>query len=248
MQLRLTFVLAVTIAPALAAQSPGKFPPDSLVNVKVIPKSTPIPDVIGRMRNFTSYLGVRCPFCHVGQEGRPLSEFDFASDQKRTKVVARQMMLMVEDINRRLDTIPNPTAVGLQVTCATCHHGVTIPMPLSGVMESIASSAGADSAIRAYKALRQRYYGADAYNFQESSLNIAAFRLGRASHFPEAFALLGLNEEMFPGSSGMYVFRGNITLMQGDTAAAAKAFREAIRLDPQNDEAKFRLKNIGQQP
>jgi hypothetical protein len=248
MPLRLTIALVVTLPAALAAQTPGKFPPDSLVNVKVIPKSTPVRDVIGRMRNFTSYLGVRCPFCHVGEEGRPLSEFDFASDKKRTKLVARQMMLMVEEINRRLDTIPDPTAVGLQVTCATCHHGVTIPMPLSAVMEQVASSAGADSAIRAYKALREKYYGADAYNFGESSLNIAAFRLGRASKYPEALALLGLNEELYPGSSAMYVFRGNITLMQGDTVAAAKAFREAVRRDPKNEEAKGRLRDIGQQP
>jgi cytochrome c-type biogenesis protein CcmH/NrfG len=46
----------------------------------------------------------------------------------------------------------------------------------------------------------------------------------------------------------MYVFRGNISLMQGDTTAAAKAYREAIRRDPTNEEAKGRLKNIGQQP
>ncbi len=248
MQLRLTIALAVTCASAVTAQTIHKFPPDSLVNVKVIPKSTPVRDVIGRMRNFTSYLGVRCTFCHVGEEGRPINEYDFVSDQKRTKQVARQMMLMVEEINRRLDSIPNPTAVGLQVTCATCHRGVSIPMPLSTLMETVAGSAGADSAIRAYKALRQRYYGADSYNFGESTLNISAFRLARASKFPEAFALLGLNEEMFPGSSGMYVFRGNISLMQGDTVAAGKAFREAIKRDPLNDEAKGRLKDIGQQP
>ena len=49
----------------LAAQAPGHFPPDSLINVKVIPKSTPVMQVIGMMRNFTGALGVRCPFCHV---------------------------------------------------------------------------------------------------------------------------------------------------------------------------------------
>lgn len=248
MRLRLTIVLLMTLTPGLAAQVSHKFPPDSLVNVKIIPKSTPVLDVIGRMRNFTSYLGVRCTFCHVGEEGRPISEYDFASDEKRTKLVARQMMLMVEEINRRLDTIPNPTAQGLQVTCATCHHGLSIPMPLSTLMETLAGSAGADSAIRAYKALRQRYYGADAYNFGESTLNTAAFRLGRSSHYPEAFALLGLNEELFPGSSDMYVFRGNISLMQGDTVSAGNAYREAVKRNPQNDEAKGRLRNIHQQP
>jgi hypothetical protein len=70
-----------------SAQPAGKFPPDSLVNTKVIPHATPVADVVGVMRNFTSALSVRCTFCHVGSEGQPLSEFDFASDQKRNKIV-----------------------------------------------------------------------------------------------------------------------------------------------------------------
>jgi len=47
-----------------------------------------------------------------------------------------------------------------------------------------------------------------------------------ASSSPEdaqAFAVLDLNEEMFPSSSGMSVFRGNIHLMHGDTTTAAEA-------------------------
>ena len=47
------FLVGVTflafVAPA-AAQAPGKFPPDSLVNVKVFPKNTPVPQVVGAIR------------------------------------------------------------------------------------------------------------------------------------------------------------------------------------------------------
>ena len=102
----LTLLVVVTFASVASAQPQGKFPPDSLINTKVIPRSTPVRDVIGTMRNFTSALGVRCQFCHVGQEGQPLAQFDFASDQKRNKLVARQMLRMVAEINARLDTIP----------------------------------------------------------------------------------------------------------------------------------------------
>lgn len=247
-----TFLVA---APAgLAAQAPGRWPPDSLINLKVIPKNTPVMQVIGMMRNVAGALGVRCQFCHVGREGQPLAQFDFAKDEKRTKLVARQMMRMVEEINRRLDTLPHDSthehdaSAGTRtplVTCATCHRGVSRPLPLATLMEQTATSAGADSAIRMYRALRERYYGRDAYDFGEPSLNIAAFRLGRASKYAEAFALLRLNEELFPNSSGMAVFRGNISLMQGDTNAAAAAFREAIRRDSTNDEARGRLRQIG---
>jgi predicted negative regulator of RcsB-dependent stress response len=84
-----------------------------------------------------------------------------------------------------------------------------------------------------------------ASDFSESSLNIAAFRLGRGGKYDEAFSILKLNEELYPGSSGMYVFRGNISLVHGDTTAAAAAFHEAIRRDSTNAEARGRLRDIG---
>ena len=232
----------------LAAQAPGRFPPDSLVNVQVIPRTVPVIQVVGTMRNFTGALGVRCQYCHVGEEGMPLDKFDFPNDQKRTKLVARQMMRMVAEINSRLDTLPGRANPGLTVTCMTCHRGISRPVPLATLVADAAVSAGSDSAFRAYRALRTRYYGRDAYDFGEASLNTAAFRAGRAGKPDDGLALLKLNEELFPGSSGMYVFRGNISLMKADTAAAAAAYREAIRLDPQNGEARGRLRDVGQKP
>jgi len=83
---------------ATTTQAPGKWPPDSLINTKVIPHNTPVTQVVGTMRNFTSMLGVRCHTCHEGEEGTPLEKTDFASDKKRMKLVARQMMRMVEEI------------------------------------------------------------------------------------------------------------------------------------------------------
>ncbi len=230
------------------AQAPGRFPPDSLRNTKVIPLTTPVQAVIGRMRNFSADLGVRCTHCHVGEEGKPLSTFDFASDEKRTKLVAREMMRMVEDINTRLQTLPGRATNGLQVTCATCHHGLSRPMTLATFMTEAATTAGVDSAVRTYKALWQQYYGSDAYDFREGSLNSAAFRLARAKKFDEALAMLRLNEEKYPAGIAMFVTRGTVMLIKGDTTAAEAAFREASRRDPANDEAKGRLREIGRQP
>src|SRR5437868_1796735 len=100
---RIAIVIGLLVVPALAAaQAAGHFPPDSLVNTRVIPRHTPVIEVIGTMRNFAGGLGVRCQYCHVGREGMPLDSFDFASDDKRPKLVAREMMRMVEEINRRL--------------------------------------------------------------------------------------------------------------------------------------------------
>ena len=62
-------------------------------------------------------------------------EFDFASDEKRTKVVAREMMRMVGAINERLDSLPGRPTPLLNVTCGTCHRGVSRPVPLSNIIE-----------------------------------------------------------------------------------------------------------------
>lgn len=243
----------LAIAVPVAAQAPGKWPPDSLINTKVIPRDTPVMQVVGQMRNITGALGVRCPFCHVGEEGQPLSTFDFASDDKPTKRTARQMMLMVEEVNRRLDTLPHDHAPGhdtphVEVTCRTCHRGVERPIPLSTIITESTVAGGADSGIRTYTVLRDRYYGRDAYDFGEGSLNVAAFRVARAKQYADALALLDLNERLYPGSSGLSVFRGNVLLMSGDTTAAAAAYREAIARDSANGEARGRLRDIGQSP
>jgi len=240
--------MLVLLVLASVTQAPGKWPPDSLINTKVIPHNTPVTQVIGTMRNFTSMLGVRCHTCHEGEEGTPLEKTDFASDKKRMKQVARQMMRMVEEINHRLDTIPERPDSVVQVTCRTCHRGVSRPEPLYQVMTEAASAGGADSSIRAYLVLRQKYYGRDSYDFGELSLNQAAFRLGQAGKFDDAFSLLQLNAGFFPGSSGMAVFQGNIYLMKGDTTSAANAFRAAIQRDTANGEAKRRLQDIGVKP
>ena len=238
----------VLLTGTLGAQAPGHFPPDSLINTKVFPHNTPVNEVVAAMRGFSGGLGVRCTFCHVGEEGKPLETFDFAKDEKRPKLVARQMMRMVQEINRRLDTLPERKTPGLQVTCATCHRGVTRPAPLATVISDVAVAVNSDSAIRAYRALRDRYYGRDAYDFSEMSLNNAALKVGQAKKYDDAMALLRLNEELYPTSSGVYVARGNVNLIRGDTTAAAAAFREALKRDPRNGEARGRLRDIGQNP
>jgi len=202
--------------------------------------------VVGIMRNFAGALGVRCQYCHVGQEGQPLGQFDFAKDEKRTKLTARQMMRMVEEINRRLDTLPEHAQMTshVEVTCQTCHRGVSRPMSLEQLIQETAQTAGADSATHAYRALRERYYGRASYDFGEPTLDIAAFRLARAGKFDEAFAILRLNEEQFPTSSNLATFRANINLMKGDTTAAIAAFREAVRRDSTNGEAQGRLRQL----
>ncbi len=88
--MRPAIVVLCCVATAAGAQAPGKWPPDSLINTHVFPRNTPVVQVWGQMRNIAFGLSVQCTFCHVGDEGAPLAQVDFASDQKRTKRVARR--------------------------------------------------------------------------------------------------------------------------------------------------------------
>ena len=232
----------------LHAQAPGKWPPDSLINVQVFAKNTPVVQVWGNMRNIAFGLGVTCTFCHVGREDAPLEQIDFASDEKRNKLVARQMMRMMQEANRRIDSIPARATPAVSVTCATCHRGVSRPVPLATIISEVATASGADSALRVYRTLRDRYYGRDAYDFSEPSLNTAAFRTARAGKHDDGFALLRFNEQLFPNTAALSIVRGNISLMRADTAAAEAAFREAIRRDSTSDEARGRLRDINRRP
>jgi hypothetical protein len=97
-------------------------------NLQVFPPDTSAEVLTAAMKNFSRALGVRCPFCHVGQEGEPLEKFDFASDANAHKPVARAMMRLTAEINGQVTkAIPNAPARGYQVTCWTCHRGAEHP-------------------------------------------------------------------------------------------------------------------------
>ena len=106
------------------AQAPFAVPP--FKNLKVSPKDISRADLISNMKFFSQSLGVRCTYCHVGEEGKPLSTFDFASDAKDKKRTARAMLEMVHRINRQDFGVTDFAHV--KVTCFTCHRGSTRPL------------------------------------------------------------------------------------------------------------------------
>lgn len=129
---RVVLFLAVTLAlpsPSRSEQPQPKFPPDKFVNLQVFPKDTKPDVLIQAMKNFTRDLGVRCPFCHVGKEGEPLTSFDFPSDANPHKNTARMMIRMTGEFNGQLTKeMPDAPAKSYQVTCYTCHRGAEHPV------------------------------------------------------------------------------------------------------------------------
>ena len=100
-------------------------------NLQVLPKDIDSQTLRGMMVGAAQGLGVRCWACHVGEEGQDLSTFNFASDEKPMKAIAREMMRMTMQINEK----HMPAVAKLQgeaeaerVRCVTCHRGETKPV------------------------------------------------------------------------------------------------------------------------
>jgi hypothetical protein len=121
--------LMVSGAALATAQQWSPTPP---TNLKVFAKGTTIRELLPAMKGFTQGLGVRCQHCHVykGENPDDLSTFDFASDEKTTKVTTRAMMKMVAAINDDLlKGVGDAAAAGApRVTCYTCHRGDKRPL------------------------------------------------------------------------------------------------------------------------
>jgi len=246
---RATFFALVASLTTTAAQAQGKFPPDSLINVKVIAKNTPVRDVINTMRTFATTLGVRCTYCHVGEESQPLTTYDFASDEKRTKQAALVMMQMVSAINgQHLNTVPGRPTPELMVTCETCHRGVSRPEPIERVIEAALTAEGLDSATRTYKNLFTRYERRGAYNFTDMPLSALARTIAQQKRFDDALGLLTVNEETHPTSAVVSFTRGDILLAKADTAGAVAAYQMTLRRDSTFAPARAQLRALGRQP
>ena len=129
----LAVVAAITIAsafslPAALADEERNFW-EERKNLQVLPKDIPAADLRGFMIGAAQGLGVRCWFCHVGEEGQDLATFDFASDDKKHKAVAREMIKMTMGINE--GHMPKVAELSghepAQVRCVTCHRGEAEP-------------------------------------------------------------------------------------------------------------------------
>ena len=106
----------------------GRGPQPPPKNLQVLPKDLTRRQVTDIMRGFARGLGVRCPYCHVGEEGADLSTFDFASDEKPTKATARVMLKMLAKVNDDLSMVGQKPMGEPRVTCYTCHRGETKPV------------------------------------------------------------------------------------------------------------------------
>ena len=242
--------VAVTVLAALAATvlAPApvraQFPPDSLTNLQVLPDDIAFPELMRTMRGFTRALGVRCSHCHVGEEGQPLAEYDFASDDVPLKAKARAMLRMVEAINTdHLAGLNDRSAPPAAVGCFTCHRGTRVPRTLQAELRMAYEMGGVDTLVARYEALRAEFYGRAVYDFGPAPLADVGTELVRTD--PEAaVTALRLNAELFPDSWQAHFNLAGALEAAGDREGAVAAYTRSLELNPQNPTARQRLREL----
>lgn len=225
-------VTAVTLLFPITAAAQGWQWPDKAENLKVLPDTTSA-ETLGRvMRGFTSSLGVRCVHCHVGEEGKPLSDYDFPSDDKRAKRVAREMLRMVRTINTNvIAKIEEPS--GATVACFTCHRGQkTPPEALDRLLTDTLDVKGVKAALDRYDELRRQFFGSGVYDFSAHTFTRAADRLLDDGRNDDAVAMLQRGITEHPDDALIEFYLGRAYLANEDTTVARLHFERAVMLEP----------------
>jgi len=211
--------------------------PDSFVNLKVLPHDITKDDLMSVMKSFTSSLGVRCDFCHVGEAGQPLSTFNFVSDEKNNKKKARIMYNMVQDINNDyLSELSQFSKHIIQVECVTCHRGAMEPESLEDILYEAVEDKGINEAISTYHQLYEKYYGGFAFDFRDHSLVSLSEMLCENNMLDEAIAFDSLNIKMYPKSGTAYFGLAEAFEKKGEKENAIKNYQKSIELNPHNSD------------
>lgn len=218
--------------------------PEKPKNLQVLNKDWPGSRLSPVMRGFTRSLGVRCSYCHVGEEGKPLDTYDFVSDKNPNKDRAREMLRMLGDVNSHLKKIEPSGDQRVNMWCHTCHRGRPRPMTLEEELGQQYRQKGLDQALTHYQELKTKYLVKGAYDFSERSLNVFGYEVLEKKDTAGAIRVFNLNAQMFPKSANVWDSLAEGYMKAGDTKAAKRYYEKSLKLDPTNESAKEMLKKI----
>ena len=242
----LALLTSATAAGTTPASAQGQIP-ERFENLQVLPKDIARDSLQSVMRGFTAALGVRCAYCHVEREDtQPPQNMDYKADDKANKKKARFMLKMVQNLNGTvLAELPERSDPAIDVTCATCHHGQSRPRTLQAVLAEVIQGQGIDAAVTRYRALRERFYGRDVYDFGAASLIGLAAELTASGKADDALRMLELDLEFYPTDANLTFALGETYREKGDNAKALEFYRKTLEIQPNNRRAQQMIQRLG---
>lgn len=218
--------------------------PEKPENLQVLPADWPGSRLRPVMTGFSRALGVRCSHCHVGEEGQPLSTYDFASDANPNKDRARAMLNMLGMIGDELDKIEPSGDKRVNMWCHTCHRGRPRPMTLGEEVSEVYRTNGIDSALVHLDYLRENFYGKGAYLFNEGALNELGYAVLGNDDIDGAIKIFKKNTEDYPESANVWDSLAEAHMKAGNSALAIEYYEKSLTLDPGNLNAVEMLKQL----
>ena len=130
-------ILAFVLLGIGATNPPGEEEPD-YKNLKVVSKKIGEEDMEKLMHSFNVQLGVKCMYCHKLINDDFSQGTDWASDEKKEKRVAREMLKMTMQLNQKYfdKKMDKKMTTSPVIWCTTCHRGFPRPPRLLSVSGS----------------------------------------------------------------------------------------------------------------
>lgn len=219
--------------------------PEQARDLRELPADFPPERLSAVMRGFTSALGVRCSYCHVGEEGQPLETYDFVSNENPNKDRARAMYRLLGAVNDQLSEV-EPSGTRVNMWCHTCHNGKPRPQTLAEAVDERYESSGPDEAFRYFRELRDRYYGAGAYDFTPANIASLASSLLQRGDEDTARRFFEANVVDHPDSWEAAEGLGDFFAATDRLDAAREEYIRALELGPApNPQLEAKLRALG---
>ena len=233
--MRPVYALLASALFALAPQGSVAQIPETFSNLQILPADVERDSLINVMRGFSFALGARCQYCHTGGDGVSFEGVDWASDDDPDKVKARYMWRLVQDLEVKLQDMPQRDSPAVEIGCKTCHRGVPKPRLLTQEMRLAMELGTVEDALDRYRELKERHAQGGTYDFGEWEVNTLAESLLDAGQTRDAIAIYELNRESHPRSTSILRALAEAYLAVGDTTLAMSRLGVLLDVTPDHE-------------
>ncbi|MBN1895969.1 MBL fold metallo-hydrolase [bacterium] len=115
-----------------------------------------------------------------------------------------------------------------------------IRAPVIDPLVEVLKDKDADAAVQLYRKLKQGR--GEEYDFSEPQLNVLGYWLLQKGRAGDAVRIFELNVEVFPGAWNTYDSLAEGYMTQGNKELAVQHYKKSLELNPQNDNAREKLK------